>query len=66
MVDAYFWRAHDQKEINYIEETGGRLFGFESNWKSELRPAAWREFLRAYPKAELTTITPENIDEFLW
>lgn len=65
MVNAYFWRTHDQKEIDYIEETGGRLLGFEFKWKSELRPASRRDFLRAYPEAELITITPENMDEFL-
>ena len=32
-VNAYFWRTYDQKEIDYIEEWGGRLHAFEFKWQ---------------------------------
>lgn len=64
-ANTYFWRTYDQKEIDYIEESGGRLLAFEFKWKGELRKAVRREFLAAYPHAEVQTITPENFEDFI-
>jgi len=65
-VNAWFWRTYDQKEIDYIEEQGGRLFGFEFKWQGgEIRWATRNEFLAAYPGAELATIDQQNFDDFL-
>lgn len=64
-ANCYFWRTYDQKEIDYIEEASGRLTGFEFKWKGEMRKATRREFLDAYPGAEVQTITPENFVEFV-
>jgi predicted AAA+ superfamily ATPase len=64
-ANSYFWRTYDQKEIDYIEETGGRLYGFEFKWKGEMRKAVRREFLEAYPGAEVNTITTENFEKFV-
>jgi len=30
--NTYFWRTHDKKEIDYIEEKDGRLYAFEIKW----------------------------------
>lgn len=65
-VNAYFWRTYDRKEIDYIEEFGGKLFGYEFKWGSgNIRPATRTEFLQTYPNAELTTINRDNFEEFL-
>jgi predicted AAA+ superfamily ATPase len=64
-ANTYFWRTYDQKEIDYIEESSGRLLGFEFKWKGELRKAVRREFLAAYPNAEVQTVTPENFEDFV-
>ena len=32
----YFWRTYDQKEIDWVEEREGRLFGFEFKWKKHV------------------------------
>lgn len=64
-ANGYFWRTYDQKEIDYIEEAGGRLLGFEFKWKGELRKATLREFLEAYPGSEIQTITPDNFEAFV-
>lgn len=66
MVNAYFWRTYDQKEIDYLEESGGRLSGYEFKWQeTPLRRAVRDEFLRAYPEASLTVIHRENFTDFL-
>ena len=65
-VNYYFWRTYDQKEIDSIEEQGGKLYGYEfRRHYSEIRRAARNEFLQAYPGSELTTISQDNFEEFL-
>jgi uncharacterized protein len=64
-ANTYFWRTYDQKEIDYIEESGGKLAGYEFKWKGEVRRATRREFLKAYPGAEVYTITPDNFETFV-
>jgi uncharacterized protein len=64
-ANSYFWRTYDQKEIDYIEESGGRLTGFEFKWKGKGRKAARREFMTTYPGSEVLTITPENFEAFV-
>jgi len=59
----YFWRTWDQKEIDWVEERDGKLFGYEFKWKSKSRkfPKAWKE---NYPEASLEIIDNENYLEF--
>jgi predicted AAA+ superfamily ATPase len=64
-ANAYFWRTYDQKELDYVEEREGRLFGYEFKWQGQVRGATQREFQAAYPGAEVTTITHENFTGFL-
>ena len=65
-VNAYFWRTYDRKEIDYIEEYGGKLHGYEFKWgRGRIRSATRTEFLNAYPEATLDTITPETFEAFL-
>jgi len=64
-ANTYFWRTYDQKEIDYLEESGGRLSGFEFKRQGEIKETVRREFVQAYPDADLQTITPANFEEFL-
>ncbi len=58
----YFWRTWDQKEIDWIEERGGKLYGFEFKFSPNKKPN--KEFLTVYPQALLETINPENYLKF--
>jgi hypothetical protein len=60
----YFWRTWNQKEIDWVEERDGKLFGYEFKWKSKpLKVAkAWSE---NYPDASLEIIDKENYLEFV-
>lgn len=60
----YFWRTHQQKEIDYIEEYAGRIKGFEFKWKKNkfTKP---KEFLTAYRNSEIELINRENYQAFL-
>lgn len=65
-VNTYFWRTYDQKEIDYIEEFGGKLRGYEFKWKKgKIRQATRSEFIKAYPGSELKTINQNNFEDFL-
>lgn len=60
----FFWRTYDQQEIDWIEERGGQLYGFEMKWKKSYAktPAAWSS---AYPDAYFKVIHPGNYREFV-
>ena len=60
----YFWRTWNQKEIDWVEERDGKLFGYEFKWKSKPLKAAtaWTE---NYPDASLEIIDKENYLEFV-
>lgn len=60
----YFWRTYDQKEIDWVEERGGKLFGYEIKWnaKKHKEPKLWRE---TYKNAEFKTINRDNYLDFI-
>lgn len=64
-ANAYFWRTYDQKEIDYVEEFGGVLRGFEFKWQGEMKAASRREFSQAYPNSALETVTQDNFEAFM-
>jgi len=66
LVNSYFWRTYDQKEIDLIEEAGGQLYGYEFKWKqTKLKQSTVEEFTKAYPKSSVQNVTSENFDSFL-
>lgn len=63
--NTYFWRNTQNKEIDYIEEYGGRLSTFEIKWNPKARAVFPRIFGTSYPDSTFTVITPENFQEYL-
>jgi predicted AAA+ superfamily ATPase len=63
----YFWRTYDQKEIDLIEERGGKITGYEFKWGGKERKikANFREFTQAYPGSILQRVTTKEIESFL-
>jgi len=61
--NTYFWRLHTGTEIDYIEDSGGILSGFEFKWKGKARqPRKWSE---TYAESEFNHINKENFERFL-
>jgi len=60
----YFWRTYDKKEIDFIEERGGKLYAYEIKWgeKTVFPPKDWR---LTYPGSEFLVISPDNYLEFV-
>ncbi|TVQ74471.1 MAG: ATP-binding protein [Balneolaceae bacterium] len=61
----YYWRTYDQKEIDLIEESGGRLRGFEFKWNPHRKAKEPKEWVQTYENATWELVTPENYIEFL-
>ncbi len=61
----YFWRTYDQKEIDWVEERDGKLYGYEIKWNDKKKvkePKLWKE---TYDNAEFKVINKENYLEFV-
>jgi uncharacterized protein len=60
----YFWRTHDQKEIDFIEESEGALSGYKIKWKKGAgKPIkAWIE---NYNNATYEIISRDNYFDFI-
>ena len=64
LLNYYFWRTYDQKEIDLVEESGGILNGFEIKW-SEKKVKPPKEFLETYKNSGFEVITRENWLDFI-
>jgi len=61
---SYFWRTHTGAELDYIEESGGLLHGFEFKFGSKTSkiPNTWQE---SYNNSDFKCINQENFLEFI-
>ncbi|MFQ5637279.1 MAG: ATP-binding protein [bacterium] len=64
-VQRYFWRTTQQQEIDYIEESDGKMLACEFKWSAARQKRFPKTFLNAYPESKTTVVTPENYMEFL-
>ncbi len=63
--DSYFWRTKDQFEVDYVEEVGESLHGWEFKWRRDTPAKVTKAFRNTYPAASTAIITPANIQDFL-
>ena len=61
----FFWRTHEQNEIDLIEDADGKLnaFEFKSNPGKKARVPA--SFAQNYPDATFSIVTPDNYWPFV-
>lgn len=60
----YFWRTYDQKEIDWVEEREGKLFGYEIKWKSaKIKPPS--DWLKTYKEAVFEVVDENNYLKFI-
>ena len=65
LAQNYFWRTHDQKEIDLIEEEDGQIRTFEFKWSAKKTPRQPRIFAETYPNSTFALVTPDNYWEFV-
>lgn len=61
----FFWRTHEQQEIDLIEEKDGVLRTFEFKWSGKARSSQPKVFANSYPNSTYEVITPENYWPFV-
>ena len=61
----YFWRTHDQKEIDLLEEKDGRLSAFEFKWNERKKTSVPASFTQSYPDSDFVVINKDNFWPFL-
>ncbi len=64
-VNSYFWRTANGKEIDLIEESGGKFDAFELKWSEKKQPKLPQLFLSTYPIGETGIINKENFESFV-
>ncbi len=61
----YFWRTYDQKEIDWVEEREGKLFGYEIKWNPKKKSVPPKEWLETYKNSKFQVITKDNFLRFV-
>lgn len=61
----YFWRTYTGAEVDYVEEGGGALHGFEFKWSTRARASAPRTWQEQYKTASWKLVSRENWVEFV-
>lgn len=65
LVNNYFWRTYDQQEIDWVEDRGGELHGYEFKYspkKTKKAPAKWS---KAYPNAYFEVVSGDGYYDWL-
>lgn len=61
----YFWRTYDQQELDWLEEIGENLEGFEFKWNENKKVKIPLAFSKAYPDANFSVISKNNYLDFI-
>ncbi|MDI6735312.1 MAG: ATP-binding protein [bacterium] len=60
----YFWRTWNQKEVDFVEERDGKLYGYEFKWQEKpIKPP--KEWIETYSNSEFKIINRENYMDFI-
>ncbi len=65
IVNNYFWRTYDQQEIDWLEDTGGKLYSYEFKWSAKRTPKAPKAWIKNYPESEYKIINAENYMDWI-
>ena len=55
----YFWRTYDKKEVDFVEERNGKLYGYEFKWNPK-KVKIQKEWLATYANASFEIINKDN------
>lgn len=61
----FFWRTHEQQEIDLVEEQDGVLCTFEFKWNDKVKSKRPKSFTDTYPNSTYEVVTPENYWDFV-
>lgn len=58
-ASSYFWRTHTGSEIDYVEDFGGKLYGYEFKW-TQSKSRSKESWIKTYPDASFSIINQDN------
>ncbi|WP_375444960.1 ATP-binding protein [uncultured Fibrella sp.] len=61
----YFWRTHQQQEIDYLEEKDGAIDAWEFKWNPNAKVRFAKPFIETYSPGHTTVIHRDNFDGFV-
>ncbi len=64
LINIFFWRNYQKKEIDLIEEQNGKIMAYELKWK-EKESKNTKSFLNQYPEAKVEIINSTNYLDFV-
>lgn len=64
LARTYFWRTKQQQEIDFVEDVGGEIFGYEFKWGKKNSRRVSKTFTEAY-NAITKIIDRDNFREFV-
>ncbi len=64
LANNYFWRTWDQQEIDWLEDRGGTLYGYEFKW-SKQKVSVPKDWLETYEHAKFEVIHQDNYIPFV-
>jgi len=64
LAHTYFWRTQQQQEVDFVEEKGGKIYGYEFKWQKKKTQKLPKTFTETY-NAETMVIDRENFREFV-
>lgn len=64
LAKPYFWRTTQQQEVDYVEENGGDIKGFEFKWNPNRKGKLPKTFVERYDAKEYI-INRDNFREFV-
>lgn len=64
LTRSYFWRSRQQQEVDFVEDEGGHITGYEFKWKASGRSRLPLTFTKAY-EAKGKIIDRTNFREFV-
>lgn len=64
LTQGYFWRTVSQQEVDYVEQSGASLVGYECKWSDTKVPTVPPQFARTYPQARFEAVYANNYFQF--
>jgi predicted AAA+ superfamily ATPase len=65
VANSWFWRTQQQQEIDYIEDSDGKICACEFKWNPQAKVHKPTTFAAAYSDSTFNVISAQNYDEFL-
>jgi hypothetical protein len=64
LARTYFWRTKQQQEVDFVEDNGGKILGYEFKWKKKKNQKLPKTFTETY-NAESKVIDIDNFRDFV-